>query len=245
MLASRFGQGSSAIVQPVPLGLHGAWKLVLSDDFNGAANSAPNTVTWNYWDVNTLRWDAMNRQENTYLDGSSNLVMRITNADIGHGVELSAGGLESNLNFSPGAFFEFRAALGSTGHATCWVQTQNGMNGANTPPDAADGCETDIAEYAPGIALQTNVIWGGYSTNEHQNASALGIDQTAFHVYGMRWNLANGTYDFYVDGALSRQVSSIVSTRTDHVMRCTIEHDFSAATSATALVDYARAWVPA
>lgn len=237
------GRGPIRVV-PSPAGCAGLWRLVIADDFDGAANAVPDTSVWNYWLLNQARWDAMNRAENTFLDGSGNLTLRITNADIGHGSELSAGGLESNQHFAPGTFFEFRAALGSTGHATCWVQTENGMNGVNTPPDPADGCETDLGEFAPSIALQNNVIWGGYGSNEHQSAHALGLDQTAFHVYGMNWNLVNGTYDFYVDGALINQVSAIVSTRTDHVMRMTIEHDFGAATSATALVDYARAWVP-
>jgi beta-glucanase (GH16 family) len=68
------------------------WQLVWSDEFNGPANSAPDTSKWTYdlgatgWGNNELE-NYTNSVENAHLDGNGNLVIRA--------VRTAAGGYTS------------------------------------------------------------------------------------------------------------------------------------------------------
>ncbi|MBI3652816.1 MAG: glycoside hydrolase family 16 protein [Acidobacteria bacterium] len=58
------------------------WTLIWSDEFAGAANSAPNSTKWNYdlggkgWGNNELQ-TYTNRTQNAYLDGDGHLVIKV------------------------------------------------------------------------------------------------------------------------------------------------------------------------
>lgn len=259
LVPPRLGVGALAsssiasILQPLVTGGLGAIglstaTLLLNDDFNGTVNTAPNAALWNHGEFfNALRWDAMVRAEDSFLDGAGNAKLIITNANIGHGVELSSGWLESNMSFGPGTYFEWGNVLLDDGighgHTTVWTQTTNGMTGTGGWPNAPDGCEVDAGENAPGFGYQTNVLSGGYGTpNSHTSAIAFGSGSAAAsHTYGLLW--APSGYKFLRDGVSSRSdYTAVVGTNTDQVMRFTIEHDFGAGTECYALCDYMRAW---
>src|SRR5579884_2335257 len=59
----------------------GDWQLVWGDDFNGAANSAPDSSKWTY-DTGNGGWgnqeleNYTNSRQNSYLDGNGNLVIK-------------------------------------------------------------------------------------------------------------------------------------------------------------------------
>lgn len=239
------GNFRGGIVVPSPLGVAGSWRLTFRDEFDGATNAPPDLTRWDYWHRDESRDGAMLRAENTYLDGSSHLVMRLTNADIGYGAELSSGGLiEKNSAFSPGSYWEARMA--HDGWSAFWSGGGvGGMNGLNTPPDPADGAETDISEYRFDFGLQQAVHYGGYDANHHFDTHAIGgVTLGAMNVYGMHWDLAGGSYKFYVNGALSWTYSTIVSTRTDAELILSQLNPGDGSTSALALVDYVRVWMP-
>lgn len=231
-------------LSPRPLGIGGNWTLAFHDDFDGGANSAPNLAKWDYWHRDEVHNGDQIRAENTYLDGSSNLVIRVTTADIGHGSELSAGGLvEKARAFAPGSYWEARMA--HDGWSAFWSGGGNGMNGLSTPPDPADGAETDISENLFGNALQQAAHYGGYDANHHFDTHPIGgVTPSAFNVYGMHWDLTGGAYKFYVNGALSWTYSTIVSTRTDADLILSQGTNAGAITSALAKVDYVRVWTP-
>lgn len=248
MFASRFGQGAARPSIFMPRGVPGAWHLDLADEFNGPANAAPDPSIWTYWLQNQTRNSAINRAENTFLDGSGNLCLRITNTDIGHGAELSAGGLITTRH-DFGFVEEFlECSLSAHGWCTFWRQSTEsgtGMSGLNTPPDPPDGAEYDIVEQFGGDAnpIQHNIHWGGYGANHTTTGQNISVaDKTAFNVFGMWFSPINNWVKFYVNGALDYTFTTILSTRTDNEARLTVETNGDV-TSALAKVGYFRRWV--
>jgi hypothetical protein len=184
----------------------------------------------------------MNRAENAFISGGV-LNLRTTTANIGYGSELSAGGLETDYYMGPEEFLEMRCAM--SGWFAGWSQTYDGMWGLNTPPDPADGAEYDIIEQYNGDSqpIQHNVHWGGYESN-HRTAGQdiTGVaDKFAMNTYGFWRSVSGGFCKFYVNGSLSYTFTTIVSTRTDHGMRLTVETD-GGITSCLAKVAYAARW---
>lgn len=228
-----------------PFGIGGSWQLIFQDEFDGAVNAAPDSSKWTFWLQNQTRNNAINRSENTFLDGSSNLVVRSTNANIGHGTENSAGGLESVIKtFAPQSYWEARIKSVSRSWFGFWNQTDNGMNGLNPPPDPSDGAEVDILEDLVGTTLQHALHYGAYGSNHTFQTSGIGFDPTAaYHVYGYHWDLAGNANKWYVDGALDWTNSNLVSTRTDQMCRLTQEW-LTGNPFGSVLVDYVRIWTP-
>lgn len=227
-----------------PFGPGGSWILSFKDDFDGPANSAPNLGIWEYWLQDQTRRAAVNRVENTFLDGNSNLCVRVTTADIGHGSELSAGGLITKVKYGPTEEF-YECSMSAHGWCTFWRQSTesgDGMSGLNTPPDPADGAEYDIAENYDDSVLGHNIHWGGYEGNHQTTGQNITVaDKTAFNVYGMHISPKNGFVKFYVNGVLDYTFTTIISTRTDNEIRLTTETEGDI-TSAIAKFGYCAHW---
>lgn len=244
--SSTYSANQTLLPLVVDSGIGTAWHLIFQDEFNGTINSAPDLAKWTYWMQNQTRNNAINRSENTFLDGSGNLVVRVTNSNIGHGVEQSAGGLESVIKtYSPQSYWEARIKSVTRSWFGFWGQTDNGMNGLNPPPDPSDGAEVDILEDFGGTALQHALHYGAYGANHTFQTQAIGFDPTAaYHTYGYFWDLAGGANKYYIDGSLDWTNSNLVSTRTDQMIRLTQEYQTGMPQNGSVLVDYVRIWMP-
>ncbi len=242
-----------ADIQPLVTGGLGSYgvtstTLVLRDEFDGAANSPVNPALWDHGEFfNANRWDAKVRAEASFLDGLGNAKVIITGANIGHGVELSSGWIESIQEFGPNTYFEWGDVIlddgVGRGHATCWTNTVNGMtdDAGGAYPTPSNGLEKDVAEFAVGIGYQTNFTSGGYAGSKHESSQGFGSGSaSALHTYGALW-LPSG-YTIFRDGVFVRSYSAFVGTNTDQVMRFTIEHNFSAGTECYALCGGMRVW---
>lgn len=234
------------IALPVPLGIGGNYRLLFQDDFNGPVNSAPDLTKWSYLKQNQVVKSATNRAQNTFLDGAGSLVVRVTSADIGFGAELSAGGVISNLTLGAERIVEFRAQL-TSGWIAGWTLPNDGnsmqQGGAFDPTFST---EVDIFECFDGGAASTNEHWGDYGSFAHEiGLVGTGVaDKTAFNVYSC-WNSPlNGWLKFYLNGALIRTESTIVSSCGGNPILIDQE-TLGDITSATASIDYVRAWGPA
>ncbi len=79
ILCAALFAASSCIAQAPPA--QNAWKLVWSDEFNGAAGAAPNPANWNY-DLGNGGWGNgeletyTNSPNNVFQDGQGNLIIR-------------------------------------------------------------------------------------------------------------------------------------------------------------------------
>ena len=118
LLTACGGGGATASPTPTPAPTPPSWRLVWSDEFDGAAGSAPNPAYWNYdignaetqgWGNHELQYYTDSRR-NSFLDGEGHLVLRAErDANAGpcwHGkaCEFSSGRLRSDgkVGFSYG-----------------------------------------------------------------------------------------------------------------------------------------------
>jgi beta-glucanase (GH16 family) len=194
------------------------WKLVWSDEFNGAAGSLPSPTDWNFvegWGPkgnHEIQWycpprsnngPCESKDPNLYEDGDGHLVVKAIhagqrwssarlNTDGKH--TILYGRVEARLRMEPGAgFWPAFWLLGDDIHTTGW-------------PGAG---EQDIIEwvqkYTPTTTSST-VHGPGYSgghgighefTFPSVNGTPGRIDDGAFHTYGMTWS--KDRMEFYRD----------------------------------------------
>ena len=182
-----------------------SWKLVWSDEFNGAAASLPSSTDWNFvrgWGPqgnHEIEWYCQPGESdgpcdktdpNLFEDGNGHLVVRaIHNNQLWSSARLNTqskhtilyGRIEARLRMQPGAgFWPAFWLLGDNRETSHW-------------PDCG---EQDIMEwvqkYGPGTTSST-IHGPGYS-GAHGIGSTFAfpnggrIDDAQFHIYGMIWS---------------------------------------------------------
>src|SRR5580692_4480799 len=186
-----------------PLHAQTRWKLVWSDEFNGAAGAAPDSSKWVY-DLGASGWGNQeletytDSRENSFLDGKGHLVIRAlrisdgkyTSARLKTGGKFSTqyGRIEARIKLPRGqgiwpAFWMLGADVGET-------------------PWPASG-EIDIMEnIGKEPALVHGTIHGPGYSGEHGIGAPFGLpgDQRVaddFHLYAVEWE--PNAIRFYVD----------------------------------------------
>ena len=216
-LLQTSGCGSAqnpAAPPPAPVATPQTWNLVWSDEFNGAANAAPDSTVWSY-DTGAGGWGnaeletycapfsttapCISGQSNLYLDGTGNLVIQANRAKDGtwtsgrmktDGTRMfQYGRIEARMKLPVAAgFWPAFWMLGSNLGTVGW-------------PTAG---EQDIMEwvqsYSPTTSSST-VHGPGYSGAQGIGSRftfpAPGQVDTAFHIYGVIW--AKDLLQFYRD----------------------------------------------
>jgi beta-glucanase (GH16 family) len=181
------------------------WQLTFEDDFNGAADDPPDPTKWTnpqlYNQCNGSDWLATSKAEDSYLDGSGNLVIRARSGVAG-GCTVAgytAGQLSTKDHFTQlyGAF-EASIQLPEGGGGiwpAFWLDPLNGT----WPP------EVDIFEFVNDMTTHyTNYFWAGpNSALQNYTNSTLA---TGFHTYRLEWE--PGELRWYVDGVLKRTATT-------------------------------------
>lgn len=193
------------IARSVTRGTRSPWQLVWSDEFEGVVNSTPDSTKWVVSTENGFNGSNTNNSayidaKNTYLDGSSNLVVQSLAESIG-GTSWSSGQICTRGKFSLtyGAI-EWRMQLPVGGGGVwpaLWLSAAVGW-----PP------EIDVGEWTSDMSnWHTNYHYGGGSSGEQdlQDFSPAGMT-TGFHIYRIEWD--PGEIRWYFDGALIRTSTS-------------------------------------
>jgi beta-glucanase (GH16 family) len=187
------------------------WQLVWSDEFNGPANSAPDTSKWTYdlgatgWGNNELE-NYTDSLENAHLDGSGNLVIRA--------VRTAAGGYTSARLKTKGKYtvtygkIEARIKIPS-GHG---VWPAFWMLGSDFDTVGWPKCgEIDIME---NIGGEPSVVHGslhgpGYSGSSPVTSTftlpAGQLFSSGFHTFSVVWTPEG--IEYFVDGVSYLKVS--------------------------------------
>ena len=183
------------------------WKMVWSDEFDGASNTKVDASKWTYctWNPGTVNQELQkytNRLENVFQDGDGNLVIKGLR-DNWSGYTYTSGRIETQGRFSfKYGRVECRAKLPAGGGSwpAIWMLGTNG----NWPTCG----EIDIMEQA---GSSKNIVHADSHTNPNQTSTELGnINQmsytfpnattasTDYHVYSLDWYA--DSFSIAVDG---------------------------------------------
>jgi len=222
---------------------HNAWIKTFEDNFDGAADSPPDSSKWlnpdpdNDYPVQ----DAKLLGTNAYQDGSGNLVLRAVQQASG-GASYTGAAISTLGKFTQTyGKFEYRAQL-PAGGGGIWVAPgwQVGSNWA------AEG-EIDWEFWTAG--MDTAQMYFHYDSGGHQESPGSYNDSglaTGFHIYTHIWD--PGQIEWYIDGVLRRRLTSAVVTSAPMYLNSTFYIGGPAGSAAgttfpqTMLLDYARAW---
>ena len=220
---------------PSTLPTGSSWRLVWSDEFNGAK------LDRTKWD---FRLHIMHQRYKTWtddaasLDGKGNLLLKVYEKD-GHyySSQLQTG---SNFMDAPADSGFFRWPIGKITPAKfmhkygyyeirCKLPKQPGWwpafwlqsptIGASLDP-AISGMEIDIMEYFDRNAVIFHTVhWGGYGADHAQKCSGpLKRPELleGYHTFGVDWNAKH--YVFYVDGKETWRVDGPISNREQFIL---------------------------
>lgn len=187
-----------------PHGPSGEWMLDFSDEFNG------NSIDLSKWMVSVSTQSRAPRpnlgiddcwwvQDNAFLDGSGNLVLRATKEDFN---TMYCGSVETrDIYETTYGFMEARIEVAETAkgnHTAFWLQ---GENMGNVNNSGQDGAEIDIFESAWTTDDTKAVIhFDGYGPNKKNHTipyNTPGI-HNGFHIFGMLWE--QGSIRIFYDG---------------------------------------------
>ena len=195
---------SETPINAQPLGISGDWNLDFSDEFSGT-------------DINPIKWSvsisSSSRsprpdlgiddwwwvEDNVFLDGSGNLVLRATKLDNN---TMYCGSVESKDLYEPlYGFLEARIQIAETAkanHTAFWTQ---GHNMGNVDNSAEDGAEIDIFESA-WLTNSTKAVvhFDGYGAFKKNHTIPYNTPNlhSGFHVFGLHWTPTG--MDIYYDG---------------------------------------------
>jgi beta-glucanase (GH16 family) len=190
------------------------WTLSWSDEFNGAAGTAPDNTKWSFdigtgnngWGNSELQYYT-NRSSNVQQDGNGNLVITARNESFAGSAYTSAR-IKTKGLFSQ-AYGRFEARIKTPSGPGIWPAFW--MLGSNIDTKPWPGCgEIDIMEqkgYQPSVTYGT-VHGPGYSGgNSVGKAYALtnGRFDTGFHIYAVEWG--TDFIDFFVDNFLYQRLT--------------------------------------
>ena len=176
-----------------PLGVPGSWNLDFSDEFNDATI---NTSKWVVSVSNKSRAPRANLgvddwwwvENNAFLNGSGNLVLRGTKID--HNT-MHCGSVESRNLYEPTyGYLEAKIKIAETAkgnHTAFWTQ---GHNQGNVDNSAADGAEIDIFESAwTSNTTKTVVHYDGYGAGAKNHTIPYNTPNihNGYHTFGLHW----------------------------------------------------------
>ena len=209
-------------VVAVPAQTTSGWKLVWSDEFNGAAGSPPDPSKWNY-DLGGGGWGNgeaetySNSTANAFMDGKGNLVIRAIRDASGH---YTSARLQTG---SPGASTHTTDQNWQFGRIEARIKLPFGqgvwpafwMLGENIDSVGWPTCgEVDIMEnfgtFNNNASINNGTAHGpGYSGNSGLTASyQLPFGQTVYddyHLYAVEWS--QDSIEWFVDGASYHKVT--------------------------------------
>jgi beta-glucosidase len=199
------------------------WKLVWSDEFNGAAGAPPDTTKWNFdlgaganWGTNEIE-TYTNSPDNIFQDGNGHLIIRAIRDSSGNftSARLQTGSPGASTNTADWSWqyglIEARIKL-PFGHG---VWPAFWMLGENYGTVGWPACgEVDIMENfgtygdVNDAATNNGTAHGPVSTGSSSDYSAAGrytlplgeLVSDDYHIYAIQWSA--DSVAFYVDGAL-------------------------------------------
>ena len=219
--------GRSHIQRRIPLGVHGTWRLVFHDEFNG---NSLNQNTWNDRNGWTNQNNVTDSLSNVIVRGGR-MVMRLASAT--SGAEIST----NRFSLRVGEYAEARIRFAGHGQyidnwPAWWI------SGANWP----SGGENDIAEGLGPLTINYHSPAGALNTG-----SPAGVWAGGFHTYGIyRGRLYSRVY---WDGRLVRTYRTNDDGQ-PQMLIFTMGYGGNGSTpytgaSGAMVVDYVRAWAPA
>lgn len=218
----------------------GSWKLAWNDEFDG---TELDRTKWTYRLSMMGKRHPAWVERGVTLDGCSHAVFSLAEEDgrpvsaqlqTGYNfmdepvektmfrddhIQWNIGKLHENLFTHTYGYYECRCRLQQ--HPEAWWSAfwmQSPIIGASLDP-AESGAEIDIMEcFKTGEVVTHNVFKGGYGLDCKcaGTGGKTGLDQTAWHRFGMAWD-ENG-YTFYIDGVEDGHISQHVSRRPQFIL---------------------------
>ena len=206
---------SAATVPPPPSG----WNTVFSDDFSGAAGSAPSASNW-FYDIGTGYGtgeveQTTNSTNNVYVDGGGHLVLKATNAN----GTWTSGRIESTRD-------DFQAPAGGQLEMTASIEQPNPANGLGywpafwalgSPMRAGGGWpqsgEIDMMEDVNGLNEASQTLHDSANSPGHALIACPGAGsgcQTGYHTYSVivnRQNTSAEYLEFLMDGTVESTIT--------------------------------------
>jgi len=206
---------TAATVPPAPSG----WTTVFSDNFAGAAGSAPSSANW-FYDIGTNYGtgeleQTTNSTSNVYLDGSGHLVLKA----ISNGGAWTSARIESTRD-------DFAAPAGGQLEMTASIQQPNPANGLGywpafwalgSPMRQGGGWPTsgeiDMMEDVNGLNQASQTLHDAASSSGHALISCPDTSsscQTGYHTYSVIVNRQNTSAEylqFLMDGVVESTIT--------------------------------------
>ena len=205
----------AATVPPPPPG----WTTVFSDNFAGAAGSAPSAANW-FYDIGTgygtgETEQTTNSTNNVYLDGNGHLVLKAIN----NGGTWTSGRIESTRD-------DFTAPPGGQLEMTASIEQPNPANGLGywpafwalgSPMRTGGGWPTsgeiDMMEDVNGLNQASQTLHDAAGSSGHPLIPCPGAGsgcQTGYHTYSVilnRTNTSAETLQFLMDGTVESTIT--------------------------------------
>jgi hypothetical protein len=200
---------------PPPAG----WNTVFSDNFAGAAGSAPSSSNW-FYDIGTGYGtgeveNTTNSTNNVYLDGNGDLVLKATES----GSTWTSGRIESTRD-------DFQAPAGGELEMTASIEQPNPANGLGywpafwalgAPMRTGGGWPTsgeiDMMEDVNGLNEASQTLHDASNSPGHALIACPGSGsscQTGFHTYSViinRTNTSAESMEFVMDGTVEDTIT--------------------------------------
>ncbi|HTJ70060.1 MAG TPA: carbohydrate-binding protein [Actinospica sp.] len=211
-----FAPAAAAVtVPPAPSG----WNTVFSDDFSGAASSAPSAQNW-FYDIGTgygtgETEQTTNSTDNVYLDGNGHLVLKATDTN----GTWSSARIESTRD-------DFQAPAGGKLEMTASIEQPNPANGLGywpafwalgSPMRTGGGWpqsgEIDMMEDVNGLNQASQTLHDSAGSSGHALINCPDTSsgcQTGYHTYSVivdRTNTSAETMQFLMDGTVESTIT--------------------------------------
>lgn len=217
----------------------GEWKLVWSDEFDGAAL---NSSKWDYRLSMMGKMHPAWTDKGVKLDGNSNAVFTLMKDENGNPVssqlqtgynfmdqpvesttfggdhlQWNIGKLKENKYLHGYGYYECRCRLQQKDGwwSAFWIQSP--VIGASLDP-ADTGVEIDIMEaFRPGSIAAHNVFTGGYGLDmKNSHTGGMELDPKEFHRFGLLWDETG--YTFYIDGKEDGKITDKLTGRPEFIL---------------------------
>src|SRR5581483_7277222 len=216
--AATLAAAPAAVADPAPPPPSG-WTTVFSDDFSGAAGSAPSAANW-FYDIGTGYGTGEKEQttsstSNVYLDGNGHLVLKAINS----GGTWTSGRIESTRD-------DFQAPPGGELEMTASIQQPNPASGLGywpafwalgSPMRAGGGWpqsgEIDMMEDVNGLNQASQTLHDSANSPGHALIACPGAGstcQTGYHTYSViidRTNTSAEQMQFLMDDVVESTIT--------------------------------------
>jgi F5/8 type C domain/Ricin-type beta-trefoil lectin domain len=218
VVATGLVRAPAARADTVP-GPPSGWTTVFSDNFAGAAGSAPSSANW-FYDIGTgygtgETEQTTNSTNNVYLDGNGHLVLKAIN----NGGTWTSGRIESTRD-------DFQAPPGGELEMTASIEQPNPANGLGywpafwalgSPMRTGGGWPTsgeiDMMEDVNGLNEASQTLHDAANSPGHPLIACPGAGsgcQTGYHTYSVilnRTNTSAETLQFLMDGTVESTIT--------------------------------------